>query len=310
VYVTVNGVKLHVLAWGDPKARAVLMVHGMRGHARWWSPVGPAVGERFYALSVDLRGHGDSEHAPESEHDAFVADVAALPDALGLSRPILIGHSMGGSVALRAAVSLGERLAGLVLVDAGLGLHAPPWQRLWWRLRLGLQFGRPPVPPARAPVGSRVYATREEAMARFKLRPGDTVIRPELLRHLAEHAVRELPDGTFTWRFDPALRPGRPRGIRRLARPDKLRVPVVLIYGDKSPIKGRSDIRHICDIFTRAPWKALEVVPEAYHHVFLDQPDAFNALLLPHLLRIDREAAPATLEPHALGPHGRGARRV
>ncbi len=291
LFQSVNGVSLHLLEWGSANSRPVLMIHGMRGHAHWFTPVGPAVGTRFRALALDLRGHGESEHSAASEPPTFVEDVVALPEAMGLEKPILMGHSMGGSVALRAAVQLGDRIAGLVIVDSGLGPRGPMWQEALSRLRLGLRRGRATAPPARRRTGERIYESREEAIRRFKLRPGGTVAAPELLAHLAEHAIRELPDGRFTWRFDPRLRPGRPRGLRPLLRPELIRCPVVLVYGSESPISQRSDPRKLPSRFRRAAWTALEMIPDAHHHVFLDQPERFNTALLPHLLRIDREAS-------------------
>jgi len=295
LFVRVNDAELHLLEWGDADARSVLMVHGMRGHAHWFSPVGPVVGQRFRALALDLRGHGRSEHTAAASAGSFVDDVIALPEALGVERPILIGHSMGGSVALRAAMTLEDRIAGLILVDSGLAGQAPRWQRLLWRLQHGLRIGRPPVRPAppqrRRTTTARVYPTREEALRRFKLRPGGTVAAPELLAHLADHAIRELPEGGFTWRFDPRLRPGPQRGVRRPLRPDLIRCPVILIYGTESPITARNHPRNIERLFRRAAWTALELIPDAHHHVFLDQPERFNQVLMPYLERLDREAS-------------------
>jgi pimeloyl-ACP methyl ester carboxylesterase len=120
--VRANGAELHLLEWGEPDAQPVLMIHGMRAHARWFTPVGPAVAAAgFRALSLDLRGHGQSGHTPPYGPAVYGDDAIALVDALALTRPILVGHSMGGGVAVRAAACLGARLRALVIVDSTLG---------------------------------------------------------------------------------------------------------------------------------------------------------------------------------------------
>jgi pimeloyl-ACP methyl ester carboxylesterase len=263
--VPVNETELHLLEWGAADSPPVLLVHGMRGHARWFSTVGPALGSRYRALALDLRGHGESAHTPPYGHAVYASDVVALADALELGRFVLLGHSMGGGVAVRAAARLGARLAALVIVDSALG--PPP---------------RPALARAQSEAEEPTYATFssfEEARARFKLRPGDTVAAPELLDHLAWHAIVRRADGQFAWRFDPNLRqrgpitPGAPDG-------SAIRCPVISIWGARSPMLMRVDPRDIGERFPSAKLTAAEMIPGAHHHVFLDQPDAFNAVLI------------------------------
>jgi pimeloyl-ACP methyl ester carboxylesterase len=267
--VQANGASLHLLEWGDPQAQPVLLVHGMRAHARWFTPVGPALGAGFRALALDLRGHGQSEQTPPYGHVAYADDVVALCDALQLERPILVGHSMGGSVVVRAAASLGQRLHALVLVDAGLG--PPP--------RMALH--RPEQRDA-SPREPMVFETYEQARARFKLRPGDTVASPELLEHLARHAIVQLPGGGFSWRFAPDITQ-RSSPLRGPLDGTAIRCPVISIWGEHSLILKRVDARDVGERFPSAAWTAAEIIEGAHHHVFLDQPDAFNQRLLAHL---------------------------
>jgi pimeloyl-ACP methyl ester carboxylesterase len=234
--VAANGTELHLLQWGD------------------------------------LRGHGESAHTSPYGHEVYSQDIAALVDALQLEHPIILGHSMGGSVTVRAASRLGSRLRALVLVDAGLG--PPP--------RLSM---RPPEPARSAEREPMVFRSWEQARARFKLRPGDTVAAPELLDHLARHAIKELPDGTFSWRFDPNLRQQRgPMG----STPDgsTIRCPVMSIWGAHSPMLGRVDPRDIGERFPSAAWTTVEMIDGAHHHVFLDQPEAFNRVLQKQLAAV------------------------
>jgi pimeloyl-ACP methyl ester carboxylesterase len=179
---------------------------------------------------------------------------------------------MGGSVVVRAASRLGARLHGLVVVDSALG---PPPRPAFQRVERD-----DPSEPARV-----VFRDFEQARARFKLRPGGTVAAPELLDHLARHALVQLPDGGFTWRFDPDTRQ-RQRPMSGPPDGSAIRCPVISIWGAESPFLARVDPREIGERFPSARFTAAEMIPDAHHHVFLDQPDVFNEVLLRHLANV------------------------
>ncbi|AKV00222.1 HMP-PP hydrolase (pyridoxal phosphatase) Cof [Labilithrix luteola] len=112
-----NGVRLHYLRTGGDKPPVVLL-HGLMGSGACWTPLARALEGEFDVIMPDLRGHGDSS-APDHgyRYDDHASDVVGLIRGLGLSRPILLGHSMGGMTAAVVA-SRGEGLLrGLVLVD-------------------------------------------------------------------------------------------------------------------------------------------------------------------------------------------------
>lgn len=279
LHIEVNGVRLHVLEWGDSDARPVLLVHGMRAHARWFTQLGPVLaGRRYRALSVDLRGHGESAHVPPYGIGPFSEDIAALVNALDLVRPILVGHSMGGGVVAHAAARLESRVSALVLIDAGL--NPPPRSNMMRRSARRDDDGDGDGEPA----ASHSF---EQLRARFKLRPGPTIATPELLDHLAYHAIARRPDGSFGWRSDPRLRMNRhhlppPRGLDASG----IVCPLVSLWGAHSPILQRVDPRDIASRFPNAAVTEAEIIADAYHHVLLDQPEAFNAALLDHLTAV------------------------
>jgi esterase len=277
--VAMGGATLHLLEWGDPEGRPVLMVHGMRGHARWFTPVGPALAQSYRALSLDLRGHGESSHSPPYGPLTYSDDVVALVDALKLDGLILVGHSMGGGVALRAAEQLGDRLSALVVVDSNFRGGPPPEMERVWRERMAAR-------PERETRELSVFGSWDQARARFALRPGGTVASAELLDHLAHHALRELPEGGFVWRFDPSM-----QGFQRQPRPEpadpgRITCPVGLIFGAESPIRQRLDIEAMRAEFRGARFTDLAIIDGAHHHVFLDRPAEFNRALLEFLARV------------------------
>jgi N-formylmaleamate deformylase len=112
-----NGVSIHYIRTGGTRP-PVLLLHGLTGSGACWTPLARALEGEFDVVMPDARGHGDSS-APEHgyRYDDLASDVVALIRSLGLSRPVLLGHSMGGMTAAVAA-SRGEGLLrGLILVD-------------------------------------------------------------------------------------------------------------------------------------------------------------------------------------------------
>ncbi len=109
-------VAYHEAGAGEP---ALVMLHGFSGHRDDFVGVLAALGERRRVLAPDLRGHGDSEAGPGASgwsFDQIVNDLIAFLDAMGLDRVDLLGHSMGGFVALRAVLRAPERVRSLVLM--------------------------------------------------------------------------------------------------------------------------------------------------------------------------------------------------
>lgn len=113
--------RFHFLEWGDPARPAVLLLHGGNQSAHSWDLVSLALSGEFHVLALDQRGHGDSEWSRGAHYgiDEMMEDAAAFIAAAGLERPVVVGHSMGGMVALTLAHRQPETLTGLVVVDVG-----------------------------------------------------------------------------------------------------------------------------------------------------------------------------------------------
>jgi len=114
-----NAIKLRAWEWpGD--APATLLLHGIGNYGRYWDFFGDAVTGRLRLVAADARGHGESGkpsdgYAPQD----FVADALAVLDALTIERAVIVGHSMGGTHAIRLAAAHPDRVERLVVVDAG-----------------------------------------------------------------------------------------------------------------------------------------------------------------------------------------------
>lgn len=122
-YITANHLQLHYRRWippaPGPNNPPILLLHGLASATRIWDFVAPLLAERGYTvIALDQRGHGESDK-PGSGYDftTIVADDPAAVKALGLERPIIVGHSWGASVALQYTVTESDNVTSIVLVD-------------------------------------------------------------------------------------------------------------------------------------------------------------------------------------------------
>ncbi len=102
-------------------APTVVLLHGFTHTGRSWDPVVAALGESYTAIAPDIRGHGAASDSEPVTLEAVIGDIGELAPG----RFALVGYSMGGRIALHAALALGERVRSLVLIGASPGLADP-----------------------------------------------------------------------------------------------------------------------------------------------------------------------------------------
>jgi pimeloyl-ACP methyl ester carboxylesterase len=216
---------------------------------------------RYTCASLDLRGHGDSETLGSTDLDRLAKDLAQWIGMFADRKRILVAHSMAGRVTLLAHEKFGARFDLLVMADTPLARRPHHFK---------------PEPPF---VNKR-YPTKEFAVRRFRLLPPGTSADPELILYIAEHALRQNEDGTWSWKFSDAGT-SRPFGLKM---PDwseldieSITCPTLLIYGEHSLLVDAEDARETARRFPRGKAVALE---GAYHHLLLDRPRAFCRELL------------------------------
>ncbi len=119
----------------------VVVLHGLFGSARNLGGVARALAAAHRVISVDLRNHGESPHAPGMDYATMAADVTETMDALGMPEAAVLGHSMGGKVAMRLALSSPGRVTRLVVADIApirYGSHFGTFARAMLALPAGL----------------------------------------------------------------------------------------------------------------------------------------------------------------------------
>lgn len=124
-----QGIGIYYRDWGGQGTPLVLL-HGLSSNSRIWDWTGPILAGNFRVLAVDLRGHGLSDKPEEAYgFEEVSGDVAELVALLGLQRPVIVGHSWGGSVAVQFAAAQTNETRGVVLVDGGF---MSPAGRMTW----------------------------------------------------------------------------------------------------------------------------------------------------------------------------------
>jgi pimeloyl-ACP methyl ester carboxylesterase len=123
LFVTVNGLRLHVVETGDasPGRPAMILLHGIARHAHTFDHIAGDFSRTYRVLAVDMRGHGDSAWSPDGAYlvQDYVKDLEGLVDQLRLTRVTLLGNSTGGRVAQVYAGLHPDNVARLVVEDVG-----------------------------------------------------------------------------------------------------------------------------------------------------------------------------------------------
>ena len=230
---TSQRLKLNYVCWGDEAKPPLILIHGTRDHARSWDRLAAELWDRYWVVAVDLRGHGDSDWAIGGDYSIidYALDIHALAEHLGRERLTLIGHSLGGGVALEFAGACPERVEKLVTIEGlgGLGWRDEARRPAHVRMRRWMEAMQ--TMETRQP---RVYATIDEAVQRMV--EANRHLTPELARHLTIEGVREV-DGGYTWKFDNYTHAGSPYEFNMEDARDlwnQIRCPVLIVYGDES----------------------------------------------------------------------------
>jgi pimeloyl-ACP methyl ester carboxylesterase len=244
--------------------RPVVFLHGWLGSWRYWFPTMERVAENFRTYSFDFWGFGESRRKSTYESIQNYSDqVIRFLDELGIDRCLLVGHSMGGMVALKTAINHPKRISRVAAVGAPI-----VGDSLSWLLKLTDR-------PLFADAFARVPAFRRFMFHGFLGEADDQHVH-EILDDSVKSSSTTLRNAVGSmWRTD--LRP-------ELSR---LSVPSLIVHG------GRDEIVHPnqADLFDNVSSAEVVVMPESRHFPFLDEAELFNELLL----RFLKQDAPRTM---------------
>lgn len=240
-----------------------VLLHGRGECSGVWRTLTDAASAEHRFVSIDLRGHGDSSWDPERAYDSptLAGDVLQVLLAMNIRKPVLIGHSLGGSVALQLNALLGHHVSGLVMVDFG--------------------------PESDASGSQRVRADIRETPATFDTVDGYVswllerrpLANGRALRNLALHALRRTPAGVFEPKLDRRVADESPQ--KREPQAEQLwqmlasvRCPTLVVRGVgsavlKPQVAQRMAHHALCE-------GQLATISRAGHAVMTDNPDEFN----------------------------------
>lgn len=258
--VEVDGARIAYRAWGKGGATPVVLVHGGAAHAGWWDHTAPYLSADHRVIAIDLSGHGDSGHRQSYSLETWASEVLAVAAAESDATPAVFGHSMGGFVALTAARDHGSSLRGVAAIDSpvrALSAEAKAW------IAEGSHGDMP---------GNKVYPDRDTILGRFRTLPEDNSTLPFVRDHFAAASIRQV-DGGWTWKFDPRIFFSAQMEPEELAAAD---CSVALIRGERG--MATTDITDLVAerLGGHVP---VTLIPDAGHHIMLDQPIALIAVL-------------------------------
>ena len=260
-FVTVEGLRIHTLRWGRTGRPGIVLVHGGAAHAHWWSFLAPMLAGQYDVVALDLSGHGESERREEYPREAWAREVMAVIEAAAFpGAPVVIGHSLGGFVTIVAASLYGDRLAGAIVIDSPVRRPDPESEEG----SRGRMFRNP-----------KTYPTIEEAIQHFHLVPPQPCENAFILDHVARHSLKHTPEG-WSWKFDPRV------FVKVSLTPmseflSNVRCRVAILRGELSFLVPPEIGNYMYELLDRN--SPVVEIPQAHHHLLLDQPLALIAAL-------------------------------
>jgi len=269
--------------WGDPADPPLVLVHGGAASSAWWVPLAPLLSTGRCVVAPDLSGMGESGWRPDGYRIEQWADevLACVGEASRCgAAPLLVGHSLGGSVVAAAAARRPDAVRAVVLCDTAVGG--------------GERRSRGRSGSAGRHFRNRLrYDSEAEAVAQFRLIPRQDCANDWFVRHIAATSVRPIGPGGpddptrpapgeetgWTWKFDWRLfarSSEQPLGTY-LEQLSAAGVPAACLLGETSRLVTAEVAERLRTHL--GPRTQLVWIPEAGHHLMLDQPVAFVTAL-------------------------------
>jgi esterase len=241
------------LGQGQP----IIIMHGIFGSSDNWLTQSKILAEKYRVISLDLRNHGQSPHDETFDYSSMANDLLLFIKDHKLENPIIIGHSMGGKVAMNFAVAHPEMLERLVVVD----ISPRPYNLEHYVILDGLKS-----------VPIKTISSRNEADAALVPFVPESDVRQFLLKNL-----QRKPEGGFTWKINlPVIDKNLSNIGVDLQFPGTFDKPTLFIRGGRSKYVRDEDMTRIKEIFPKAILETLDTG----HWVQAEKPKEFVDLLL------------------------------
>lgn len=240
----------------------VIIMHGLFGSGDNWRTVAGMLEGQYQCIVVDMRNHGRSPHDPVMNFKVMTEDVVELMQDLHLTKVSLLGHSMGGKVAMQFALEYPDLVDKLIVVDIAPKYYPPHHDTVIEAIE------------AIVPGQLKERAEAEETFARFLGKDESTI--QFLMKNLSR-----LPEGGFAWKPNmPVIIEAYNHLIEDVVPSQPFRGPVLFVRGEKSRYIADEDVSHIRELF---PNSSLVTIPGAGHWVHADAPQVFSKTILAFL---------------------------
>jgi len=248
-----------VVGTGHP----LIILHGLLGSADNWRSMSRRLGAHYQVVAVDLRNHGRSPHSDIFDYDVMAADLREFMEQQALRRIMLLGHSIGGKVAMKFAIHYSEQVDRLVIVDIGPKPYEPSQRYILEALR-SLDLTR-----------CKSFADVDAALA---AEVSGESLRQFLLKNLARDE-----NGRLRWKVHlEAIYRNYDKLARGLAPERTFDKPTLFIRGGRSNYIEDDDAPLIRQIFPQAE---IATLPAAGHWVHVDLPEDFFQTVLNFLIK-------------------------
>lgn len=246
--------QLHYQTLGQ--GQPLVLLHGLFGSGDNWGMVARHFSQHYQVISVDLRNHGRSPHSDSHNYTDMADDLLELCDALGLERINLLGHSMGGKVAMQFATQYPDRVEKLIVVDMAPRAYADAHTHLI---------------DAMLAVDLTAMQSRSEADKALSSKIPQAMVRQFLLMNLVK-SDSNSSEANVAWRINlPALKSNYPSLIQAVCENVRHEKPSLFIRGEHSDYVQDHDIAQIKTLFIQAQFADLPTG----HWVHAEQPQAF-----------------------------------
>lgn len=252
--------KLHYRETGEGKP--VVILHGLFGNSDNWQTHGKRLSEYYRVIMVDLRNHGHSGWSDEFSYELMAADIKELFDDLNLEDVILLGHSMGGKVAMLFAQKYPELLEKLIVVDMGIKSYPPHHQHILEALTT---------------LDLSTIENRSQAEQHLSKYIDSDGVKQFLLKN-----IYWIEKGKMAWRMNTPVLEKEMDNILSALEPKECFVHTLFIRGGLSQYILDEDIPALEDAF---PDSELITIPDAGHWVHAEQPEPFIDAVLGFCLR-------------------------
>lgn len=240
----------------------LVILHGLLGTSDNWMTLGNVFAKYYQVVLVDLRNHGRSPHSEIWDYASMADDISNLSDQLNLKKINLIGHSLGGKVAMTLAERRPSLINKLVIADIAPKQYPVRHQDIINGL-LSLNL--------------KNLKSRKEADAQLSKYVKEIGVRMFLLKNLDKGE-----NGEFTWKMNLSVINDQLENVGSATIPNnKITIPTLFVRGANSDHVTDEDIMEIRKYYTKS---TVESIGNAGHWIHAEQPDAFSKTVLNFLI--------------------------